>query len=187
MSSVPRDIRVPRSGAAQVAESIRQLQAVHVDTRQGRHTPWSVLLESLPHIFVPAKITQVEAPFIDGLNPLPSQVFYWAQAISNSAAKIERERPFYGQDVHNDEARVWPAQVDMDCFIVRGIDEEGARYGRLMLLPGSEVVARRPCRGGTGVPPPPPPPGGSNPFPGTLPFGPPRNTDPSTTPSAPVY
>lgn len=136
---------------------------------------------------VAAKITRVEAPFIDGLNPFPSQVFYWAQEVGNADSKVDRERPFYGQDVHGDEARVWPAQVGMDCFIVRGIDQEGQAYGRLMLLPGSEVVARRRCTGGGGVPPPPPPPPPNGLPPIFSPFRPPRNTDPASNPVEPVY
>ena len=79
---------------------------------------------------------------------LPSEWTYGVVGIGRPGINEPRMAPVYGRPVVNDEALIHPALVDMICCMVRLPSGEGAAarvVGELMLLPGSEVPARRRC------------------------------------------
>lgn len=107
---------------------------------------------------------------------LPSLWTYDIIGIGRAGIDETGIAPVYGRPVVNDEALIHPALVGMVCYFVRSPNDAGSLTGELMLLPGSEVTARRRCGTGTGnltatgagakpidkveIPPPPPPPPG---------------------------
>jgi hypothetical protein len=82
---------------------------------------------------------------------LPSAVSYDVRGIRRGFV-IENRQPIYGRPVRNDEARIYPASAGLVALVERsprGGNQAGRAHGNLMLLPGSEIVARRPCQPGT--------------------------------------
>lgn len=134
-----------------------------------------------------ALIVQVEPTpeqYEDGLLPFPDDVYYWIVRKGVPGSRLDRVRPSYGRPATGRFVRIRPAAVGDTCGMVV-IPTDTGRFESKMLV-WTEEVARRRCNGAGGVPPPPVP-GSNNPNPGTRPYGPPRNTDPSSTPSSPVY
>lgn len=84
---------------------------------------------------------------------LPSEISYDAVAVGRPGIALSGATPIYGRPVRNDEIRIYPALVGMVCYIVRSPRNDGTgQRGELMLLPGSEVQAFRPCpAGGAGA------------------------------------
>lgn len=78
----------------------------------------------------------------------PSQIEWYEYRGFGKPGVHGYKPPVYGRPVEGDECRIYPAQVHMTCLVEIDVDAEGERKGRLMLLPGSERVARRRC--GTG-------------------------------------
>ncbi len=81
----------------------------------------------------------------------PSAVRYQVEGIRRPGILEDNLVPFYGREVEDDEARVYPAKVGMTAFLERDVVEEGPGdirvIARLMLLPGAERVARKRCGG----------------------------------------
>lgn len=77
----------------------------------------------------------------------PSLWTYDYIGIGRAGVKEEDATPVYGRPVRNDEAKIYPARVGMVCYLVRAPNGAGTYAGELMLLPDSEVPARRRCGG----------------------------------------
>lgn len=105
-----------------------------------------------PSVFVAARIMDVRLSGAGVSGPsgtayLGSQVSYRIRGIRRGGIDLDNQFPVYGRPVRGDEARIYPALQGMVCFIVRSPAATGAggTDAQLMLLPGSEVVARRSC------------------------------------------
>lgn len=105
-----------------------------------------------PDLFVPCRMTDVRlvgegfaAP--GGLAFWPSQVSYRIVGIRRGGIDLDNMVPVYGRPVRGDETRLYPASVGMVCVLVRSpaADDSGEIDSQLMLLPDSEIVARRLC------------------------------------------
>lgn len=151
-----------------------------------------MLTALMPSMFVPCRIVAVRrnsdivCELEVGMTPvpissaeIPSSITYDLKA-THEAWRVDDVTPVYGREVRGDEARIYPAQCGMVAVYVRSValrsspsQQPGRPVGQLMLLPGSEVVARRRCPpSGTGlssatlaarlglppIPPPQPPP-----------------------------
>lgn len=102
-----------------------------------------------PDEWVQCRITRLIAPG-GGLVPeWPSNVRYDLIGIGRPGIVLTNQTPVFGRPVKGDEAKIWPAPVGTICYIVRSpaIDNSGAIVAQLVLLDGSEVVARRMCVG----------------------------------------
>jgi hypothetical protein len=75
----------------------------------------------------------------------PSGVTYQVKGIGKLGIDEPAMVPYYGREVRNDEARVYPARVNDTVMIERDVDDEGTAHARLMLFSGCEVVARKRC------------------------------------------
>jgi len=110
-----------------------------------------VLAALAPERFIPVKIMAVNiatggggGSAVDGAY-WPSDVRYDLRGIAKPGINLTAQTPWYGREVRNDEARVYPARVGDTALIELEYDGEGTHRARLMLLPGSEVVARKRC------------------------------------------
>lgn len=140
-----------------------------IDTGTGAAGPIAASLAAVlsviePDIFVPVRIIRTRAggtPIqeFDNTQPprqitntyFPSFVSYDVKAL-RAPWEVEDIAPSFGRDVRNDEARVYPARTGLIAFMIRAPkmrESDGEALGKysadLMLLPGSEVVARRRC------------------------------------------
>lgn len=77
----------------------------------------------------------------------PDDIRYTAVELGRPEAEMGPAYPDFGRPVRNNEARVYPAAVGDLCLILKD-PGGGVIRPRLMLLPGSEVVARRKCQPG---------------------------------------
>lgn len=97
---------------------------------------------------LPVKISAVHVTGTPiGGASLPSEVKYSYVAFYRPNLIKEQQTPVYGRPVKNDEARIYPATRGMVAVVVKNLNGDGTPRPELMLLPGSEVVARRTCGG----------------------------------------
>ena len=100
-----------------------------------------------PEVFVPVRITNVRISGSGTSPATPSTVTYDVVGLAHPGTSATNLTPKYGRDVANDEALVYPATAGMTAIVVRTpkSDGSGKLQGDLMLLPGSEIVARKRC------------------------------------------
>ena len=102
-----------------------------------------------PDEFILCRIVEVELSPAAGPGPayLPSTVTYRVKGIRRPGIDLAGLTPVFGRPVRMDEARIYPASIDTVCYIVRTPARAGTggHDAELMLLPDSEVVARRRC------------------------------------------
>lgn len=153
------------------------VEAVNAGATPGRSGENSVLaalglvLTALdPKLFVPVRIMVTRLgheplqTFNNELPPRPINTAYTPSTISydvkalRSGWLVEDIAPTFGRDVRNDEALIYPAHTGLVAFMIRAVkmrEAPGQQLGEytadLMLLPGSEVVARRRCPTGGGA------------------------------------